>query len=591
MTKKMIPGMLIPALPVLIIMILLCELGKRGIAGAGAALLAAGVFAFLTVASARGEWPKYTKPLLWAGWILIFALIFILFAPKEKRIAAYEGKSPVYTGTVKVAQGELRGVKSADGEIEIYAGIPYAKAPVGELRWREPQDAESWQGVFDADTFGPMSMQPAENPVYSSLKRIIGYHDYKFDFSNTVPAVSEDSLYLNVWKPAGECENLPVLVFIHGGSLKTGQSYYFEHSGEGLAREGAIAVTIAYRLGVFGFYADSELAAESENGTTGSYGLFDQIKALEWVRDNIAAFGGDPDNVTLAGESAGSACVSALCASPLAKGLFRRAVLESSTLATEKPPHSFRQMDEALSAAAKTRERFGASTVSDLRSVPAEKLVSETERHHHITVDGYALERTPYEYHKDGVFNAEAIMHGYNGHESAPFIIFDHANHKNYEKKLAFFGDFAKNLLELYPAADSKAADVAWAEIYGAFFFDYPHYRLNGLAVESGVPTYEYLFTKQNGSLSDWHSGEMIYLYGNIPDGSRLFDARDRELSGQMLSYLLNFMKTGNPNGEGLPVWEKNTDSATLMEFGDKTEMTKEKKLPLYSVFDEYVKQ
>ena len=179
--------------------------------------------------------------------------------------------------------------------MEVYAGIPYAKPPVGELRWREPQDPEPWEGVLAADHFAPMSMQPQNAAWYSSMAQIIGYHDYEISLDDNFRDLnSEDALYLNIWKPAGEQENLPVLVYIHGGSLQTGQPWYADYSGEGLARKGVIVVNMGYRLGVFGFLADEELMAESPNGTTGNYGLLDQIKALEWVRDNIAAFGGDP---------------------------------------------------------------------------------------------------------------------------------------------------------------------------------------------------------------------------------------------------------------------------------------------------------
>ena len=176
-----------------------------------------------------------------------------------------------------------------------------------------------------------MSMQVVQPPVISSLAQIIGYHDWSASLSdNWRPPVSEDSLYLNIWKPRGICENLPVIVYIHGGSLQTGQPWYDDYSGESFAENGVITVNMGYRLGIFGFLAEGSLL--EEDGTTGNYGLLDQIKALEWVRDNIAQFGGNPGNVTIIGESAGAVCVDALCVSPLAKGLFAKAVLESIRL-------------------------------------------------------------------------------------------------------------------------------------------------------------------------------------------------------------------------------------------------------------------
>ncbi|MBR3505674.1 MAG: carboxylesterase family protein, partial [Lentisphaeria bacterium] len=342
-----------------LLMLAVLELNRNRLIGSIIIVLcAAGVIALrLTVLSAR---PWYLKLSAVIGFIGLFAAVLFLTWPPTRAVPASVQKNPEYTGVYTVAQGKMRGVTVSEGKVELFAGIPYAKPPVGDLRWREPQDPDAWDGVLDADTFAPMSMQPVNLPIYDSLAQIIGYHDYKVSLSdNHVPPVSEDSLYLNVWRPAGEVSGAPVLVFIHGGSLQTGQPWYGDYSGEGLAREGVIVVNMGYRLGIFGFMAADELIAESSNGTTGNYGLLDQIKALEWVRDNIAAFGGDPDNITLAGESAGAVCVSALCTSPLARGLFRRVILESSTLASVTPPHSFRTREDALAAGSRTLAKYG----------------------------------------------------------------------------------------------------------------------------------------------------------------------------------------------------------------------------------------
>ena len=524
----------------------------------------------------------------WLGWLVSFAAVLILSYPPVQSVPAVDVSSPQTTGIVTVAQGQLTGVYHADQTGEVYAGIPYAQPPVGELRWKEPQDALPWEGVLAADTFAPMSMQPTNLPIYNSLSQIIAYHDYEISLSdNYIPPVSEDSLYLNIWKPAGDVSGLPVLVYIHGGSLQTGQPWYADYSGEGLAKQGAVVVNMGYRLGVFGFLADEELQAESPDGTTGNYGLLDQIKALEWVRDNISAFGGDPDNVTLSGESAGSACVSALCTSPLASGLFRRVIMESSTVVSAKPPHSFRLLDEALDSGKELKSRHNCTNIAELRALPAEELANEAYTQHHITVDGYVLTETPYESYKKGIHNEEAILHGANAEESGPFIIFDHANMSNYSAKIRdYFGEYTDEILKIYPAAMDDEADRYWAEIYGSVFFNYPHYCLDRLEVQNGIPAYEYLFTKHNGRLGCWHSGEMVYCFGNIPEGSSLYDTADRELSGTITAYWLNFMRTGDPNGAGLPVWKQSTTSERLLEFGDTVGMTDEKRLALYDVLD-----
>lgn len=570
-----------------LLMLAVLELNQNTLLGFILLLLVTAGFAVLFVKVLHGgKW--YWKLLGWLGWIGAFVLILLLTWPPMKRVPAYEGKTPVYTETVSLEKGDVRGVLIDDGKVELYAGIPYAKPPIGDLRWREPQDPDAWEGVLDADHFAPMCMQPVGLPIVDSLKQIIGFHDYKISLSdNYRPAVSEDGLYVNVWKPTGKVEGLPVLVFIHGGTLQTGQPWYGDYAGTGLAREGVVVVNLGYRLGVFGYLADEGLKAESPNGTTGNYGLLDQIKALEWVRDNVAAFGGDPGNITLAGESAGAASVSAICTSPLAKGLFKNVLLESSTVASIEPPHSFRTYADAIESGNELKKRYAVKTPEELRALSAGTIVNEAYTQHFMTVDGYALTETPYESYRKGIYNEQAILHGYNSEESGPFLILGNASLKDYEQRIrAFFKEEADSVLKICaPKTDAEAKDM-WAQIYGAIFFNYPHYCLNRLAAENGIPVYEYYFSKSNGRLGPWHSGEMIYLYGNLPQRSNLFDEADYALQKMMLGYILNFIRTGDPNGAGLPTWETNTDSARLMEFGGDTGMIDEKYLALYDVMD-----
>ncbi len=588
MKKK--SGRIVFCVAVLIVFLLMAavlELSKNTLPGFILLAIVTCCFAFVFVKKLSGGKALF-KVLGWLCFVILFAVILIATKPPVKAIPAADYKNIVRTDIVETEKGQVRGVLSEDGEIEIYAGIPYAKPPVGPLRWKEPVSPEAWEGVLEADTFAPMSMQPTNLPIYDSLAQIIGYHDYKISLKdNFVAPVSEDSLYLNIWKPAGDVENLPVLVYIHGGSLQTGQPWYEDYSGQGLAREGVIVVNMGYRLGVFGFLADEDLAAESANDTTGNYGLLDQIKALEWVRDNIAAFGGDPENVTLSGESAGSACVSALCTSPLAKGLFKRVLLESSTVTAVSPTHSFRLLPEALESGKELKERYNAQYINDLRKIDAKKLVKEADTQHHMTVDGYVLEKTPHEAYLAGEFNEEKIIHGYNLHEGEAFILFDQANLTNYEKKVRdYFGELADEVFEIYPITTGDEVKAYWEEIYSAVFFDYPHYCLNRLAVVNEIPVYQYYFVKDNGRLGNWHSGEEVYLYGNIPEGSKLYDETDRVLSDVMKGYFANYIKTGDPNGEGLPLWTENLNSSDVMEFGDYIGMTSERKHALFDVLD-----
>ena len=567
-----------------LIFLTLLELNKNRVIGWVLAIVLLAAYAFL-----RPRLSKWTLRLLCFALLvcLLTGVLFLTVGP-VKLHPAVEGKNGGVTEVVSIADGMLTGVYTADRAVEVYAGIPYAAPPVGELRWREPQDPEPWDGVLAADSFAPMSMQPQNSAIYNSLAQIIGYHDYKISLTdNYRDANSEDALYLNIWKPAGEQKNLPVLVYIHGGSLQTGQPWYADYSGEGLARKNVIVVNMGYRLGIFGFLATEELQAESPNETTGNYGLLDQIKALEWVRDNIEAFGGDPDNVTLAGESAGSACVTALCTSPLAKGLFRRAIGESSTVTSPQPTHSFRLLDQALKTGAETLARFNCSSVEELRKVDAGVLVAATDVNHHMTVDGYVLPQTPYEAYQKGEHNEEAILQGFNSLEGVPFILFSNANMKNYESKIrSYFGEYADDVLAIYPASTDEEAKAMWIDIYSAVFFTHGHYCWTRQAIANGVPAYEYYFSKENGRLGPWHSGEEIYCYGNIPSDSKLYDSADRDLADLFSSYFANFAATGDPNGEGLPRWEASTDGTRLMELGSSIGMVDDRFLAIDRVLD-----
>ena len=570
----------------LLIALAVLELGKHTILGWVLMLALAVGFVLLRTKALREK----GKLVRLGAWLLLFVLcagVLWVSWPPVKAIPAVEGNNGGVTEVYHVAQGDLTGVKTVDGAVEVFAGVPYAKPPVGALRWRPPQEAEAWEGVLAADAFAPMSMQTTNLPIYDSLAQIIGYHDYRISLTDNFRApVSEDSLYLNIWKPSGEQTDLPVLVYIHGGSLQTGQPWYQDYRGENLAREGVIVVNMGYRLGVFGFFADEDLLAE--DGTTGNYGLLDQIEALRWVQKNIEAFGGDPSNVTIAGESAGAACVTALCTSPLAKGLFRRAVAESSTVTAPEPAHSFRLLDDALATGAETKQRFGVASVEALRQLPAEQLVGELNAHHHMTVDGYALEKTPYESYALGEHNEQAQLHGFNLEESAPFLLFTKINLNNYEETVrsAFPEPYGSQILALYPAETDAEAQANWAEIFTVLFFTYGHDCWEREALANGIPSYVYHFVKSNGRLRAWHSGEEVYLYGNIPEDSTLYDAADRALSEQMKQYYVNFIKTGDPNGDGLPAWPASTGNHELMEFGDTASMQPAPYADLYAILD-----
>ena len=531
-----------------------------------------------------------SKPrgLRFLGWMVFLALLvldLVLTAPPFRAIPAVSGKDLRQTEVISVCQGDLVGVYNAEKTVEVYTGIPYAQPPVGDLRWKEPQPPSSWDGVRVCDHFAPMSMQQRSPVLVDSLTQLIGYRTFRISLNdNFREPVSEDSLYLNIWKPAGAQEDLPVLFFIHGGSLMTGQPSFGDYNGESLAERGVIVVNFGYRLNVFGYYAAEDLAAESPNGTTGNYGLLDQIAALQWVRDNIAAFGGDPDNITIAGESAGSSSVNALCVSPLAKGLFRRAIAESSGITAIKPYHTFRTLEKALKMGSRIREEFGVSSSADLRAVPAEKLVGTGFSNSAMTVDGYAITEEPWRTYENGKNNEEALLNGFNGREADVFNLTMTVRAKNYPSLVEnVFHDETASVLALYPEASKKNMNT----LLSAAWFAYSHYDWSRRLSGQGKPVYEYYFTKQNRSLGDWHSGEMIYAYGKLENAPHNYNAEDRALSAVMQQYWVNFAKYGDPNGEGLPVWPQVSEApGQVLNLDREIRMVEDPFLPLDEILD-----
>ena len=605
--------------------IAILELSKNILAG-----WAVGIIAAALMIGFRAKFYKKgtgIKSLIFA-WILFFAVLvinYLLTQPPVKRVPAVDNKNPEVTDVVTVSQGKLTGVYNADKSVKVYAGIPYAKAPVGELRFKEPVAPDNWEGILECDEFGPMAMQTKSSEFYNSLSHILGWHDYEIKFGDEyTEEVSEDCLYLNVFAPAesdvnsfasGSNENglLPVVFYIHGGSLTTGQSSYSEYRGEDLAKKGVIFVNFAYRLGVFGYYAADDLKAESPNNTTGNYGLLDQIAALKWVYDNIEAFGGDKNRITIAGESAGSSCVNALCVSPLTEGLFRYAIAESSGIVPKVPFHTFRFYEDAVATGNEVRAEFGVSSSDELRAIPAKDLVKTKTSNSSMTVDGYAIVEQPYLTYEKGENHETALLNGFNAKEADAFLLGTTATKENYVDLLAEdIGDYAEELAKVVPynlpqrdehfIIDSLGeAKGALNVAYSAMWFSYSHYVWNNYMVKQNIPAYEYYFTKTNSRISNHHAGEIPYAYGNLWRHAGNYNESDFELSEIMQSYWVNFIYNGDPNGqrltsdgkasgEMLPVWEKRQEGQEkLLELGDNIEMVDDPNLLIYEVIDRYM--
>ena len=511
--------------------------------------------------------------------LLVITGLLIAFArpTTEMKSAAYYA-NPVATEVLTLKNGKIQGVYNKDKDVEVYAGIPYAKAPIGELRWKEPQEVENWEGIKDCSYFAARAMQNDQSPIINTLVDMYAEKAWHPDYNMTpLQNMSEDCLYLNIWRPAKITSNLPILVYIHGGSLTSGSSSYEDYNGEEMAKTGVIMITIAYRLGVFGYFAHEQLISESPNHTTGNYGLLDQIQALKWINENASYFGGDASNITIAGESAGSSSISAICSSPLAKGLFKRAIGESSSLVVKAPPHTYRSKDSALKVGDNIMKEFSCSSIEELRKIPADQLIHTKYTNSSMTLDGYALSKDPYQVYLDGENNEEALLNGFNVLEGDAFVIpqylFSPTNKDNILPRLKeAFGDlYGQKFYDLYKTEIEKDAFSVFNEIFSIYWFMYPHYSWMNMANSNGVNVYSYQFTKENGFHGTYHAGEMIYAYGNVKKDTHSYRYNDSDvaLSNTMLSYWSNFAKTGNPNGSNLPNWETyDPNKEEIMELG-----------------------
>jgi para-nitrobenzyl esterase len=453
----------------------------------------------------------------------------------------------------KVDTGKLEG--KSDGTINAFLGIPYAAPPVGDLRWKPPARPAKWQGTRKATEFGARCMQ----------SRI--YEDMIF----RDPGPSEDCLYLNVWTPAKRTGGkLPVMVWVYGGGFVAGATSEPRQDGTNLAKENVVVVSMNYRLGIFGFFAYPELAKESSRNSAGNYGLLDQVAALEWVKRNIAAFGGDPGNVTIFGESAGSFSVSELMASPVAKGLFQRAIGESGgAFASQGLP--FRTLADSSEAGAKfANDALGAKTLAELRALPAQKILETATATKTIrfapNVDGYFLPETVAAIFAAGKQSDVPLLAGWNMDEggSAAANAKDDAAAKLKEMAQKEFGDKAEELLKHYSADNPAQAERALKDFAGDRFIAFSTWKWLEAQKSTGKSAvYRYRFDiphpadpKRPPNAGAYHSAEIEYVFGALDSENWVsWRPEDRALSKQMREYWSNFARSGDPNGPRLEKW------------------------------------
>ena len=464
---------------------------------------------------------------------------------------------------VNVTGGLVEGTE-VDGLL-VYKGIPFAAPPVGDLRWAAPAPVKSWEGVLHADKFAQACIQNSDAIPFLNLPAI---------------EVSEDCLYLNIWTPAiPGTEKLPVMVWIHGGGFFGGTSFYDLYSGEQLANMGVVYVSITYRLGKFGFFSHPELSAESPNGVSGNYALLDMIAALQWVRDNSAAFGGDPGKVTIFGESAGGFAVSMLAASPPAKGLFHRVISESGG-ALGPPGEGNREgwPAGAEQAGVEFAKSLGAESLAELRKLPADRIFKASSIGRPVT-DGYVLPDDLYKLYATGFYHDVPVLVGTNSDEGGLFSLapVTPEQHKNNVRQR--FDRYADRILELYPGATPEQARIATGDIFRDTAFAWQTWAWARLQVRTGKSNvYLYFFDQAPPAAPGApaprgasHGAEMPYVFRHLDQRPNLNREEDQQLSEAMAAYWVNFARTGNPNGDGLPHWPVYRDgAATAMHFKGK---------------------
>ena len=463
---------------------------------------------------------------------------------------------------IKTANGVLQGVVEASG-VRSFKGIPFAAAPVGDLRWREPQPAKDWSGVRAAEKFGAQCMQ----------RRLFG--DMVFRASGT----SEDCLFLNVWRPATG-DRIPVLVYFFGGGFLAGDGSEPRYDGESMARRGVVSLTVNYRLNVFGFLAHPDLTKESPRHASGNQGLLDQVAALQWVQKNIAAFGGDPRRVTIAGESAGSIAVHALMASPLSKGLIAGAIGESGAMINPTLPAV--PLAEGEKTGTAIAAALNATSLQALRAMPAERVLDVTAQqgtgpYNIATVDGYFLPKAPVEIFAAGEQAKVPLLAGWNSGESGASSVLGRGNPptpESYGQALQrLYAERSADVLRAYPAADADEVDRAATDLASDRFISYSTWKwTDQQAATSGKPVYRYFYTRPRPAAVSAgasagqapaapskyasHSAEIEYAMGNLATNKVFaWTPDDHKVSALMHGYFVNFVKTGDPNGSGLPRW------------------------------------
>lgn len=446
---------------------------------------------------------------------------------------------------LKVEGGTISGKTDRSGQVKIYKGVPFAAPPVGELRWQAPQPVLPWEGIKACTDNPPAPIQRPPVPFFA----------WSAEFLIPEKPISEDCLYLNIWTAAERTdEKRPVMVWIYGGGFNSGGNSVPLYDGEDLAKAGIVVVNLNYRVGILGFLAHPELSAESADQTSGNYGILDQIAALDWVKKNISAFGGDPNNVTIAGQSAGAFSINALVVSPKAKGLFHKAIAQSGGMFNRGTgPAS--GLSGAEQNGKNLLDTLGINSIAAARQIPADSLLSIQGRFGPV-IDGKVIPAVRESYEK-GTFSDVPLLTGWNADDrtSAGATITPEQFKANAKKQ---YGGRAGEYLDLFPA-ESPEILAQTQNMIGGLFFGMQNYTWAKMQSEKGQKdAFMYYFTRVppgEPNYGAFHSAEFSYALHTLRNWNRPFEPTDYELERIMSGYWVNFVKTGNPNGEGLPEW------------------------------------
>lgn len=489
---------------------------------------------------------------------LILRNMFLLTVGLLTSSITVTGQQPV----IKTENGTVSGYKS--GELSIFKGIPFAAPPVGDLRWKAPQPVKNWTGVLKCESFSASPMQ--RNPVPFMM--------WTEEFITPPEKLSEDCLYLNIWTPAKQSkEKLPVFVWIYGGGFTSGSAACAIYDGEDMAKKGIIFVSFNYRVGVLGFLAHPELSSESPNRVSGNYGLLDQVAALTWIKKNIEAFGGDPQKVTIAGQSAGSMSVCALVASPLTKGLFRGAIAESGGILSGRMMASFA---DAEKSGFTFMEKMKAANIAELRKKSAEELFAAGGNFGTVA-DGFMLPIDVFEAFKSRQFNDVAMIAGWVTGDGSLFGDQKMTPEKYKQQAIEKQGDKVDDYLRLFPGNTNEEIAASLKKLSLLQFAAFPAYLWAGFSKNKA---YLYQFTHvpvdKPGfpNYGAFHTSEVPFALHTLHLWKRPWRDIDTSVENTMNNYWVNFVKTGDPNGGGLPKWSTyDRSSGNIMEIGDETKI------------------